>query len=247
MTDPTVTGAAAVALAAAAGALVPDGRPGAALARLARAVGPDPERPARAGSPRRWHRSRRRREREGARRRAVLGELLDGLVAELLAGADPAPALHAVARDLPGLETVALAAGRPSGDVAGALADLGHAPGGAAAADLAAVWRVGEDTGCALAAPVERLLDTHRAEERVRAEVAAQLAGPRATAQLLSLLPLAGIAMGVALGADPIGFLTGTGAGLVCLAAGMTLVVVGRRWTVAVAASVTDDWTGPGP
>lgn len=238
-----MTGAAAVALAAAAGALLPDGRPGAVLARLSGAGGPDRRR--QWGSPR-PRRSRRRREREGARRRALLGELLDGLVAELLAGADPAPALHAVARDLPGLERVALAAGRPSGDVAGALAELGDAPGGAAAADLAAVWRVGEDTGCALAAPVERLLDTHRAEERVRGEVAAQLAGPRATAQLLSLLPLAGVAMGLALGADPVGFLTGTGAGLVCLVAGASLVVVGRRWTASVAASVTDDWTGPG-
>jgi tight adherence protein B len=246
----SVTVAAAVALAAAAGWVLPDGRRGAALARLGRARPPDPggRRGAGRSPPRRSRRSPgRRRERAGARRRAALGELLDGLVAELVAGADAAPALHAVARDVPGLEAVAVAASRPTGDVAGALADLRDEPGGATAGDLAAVWRVAEATGCSLAAPVERLLATHRAEQLVRDEVGAQLAGPHATARLLSFLPLAGIAMGVALGADPVGFLTGTAAGFLCLAAGLTLVVAGRWWTASVAASVTDEWTGPGP
>ena len=228
----------AVALAATAGWLLPDGRSRWTLGRLtSQAGGPDigPGRAAVA----RVRRAARASARTAARR-AVVGELLDGLVAELRAGADPAPALLASARGLSGLEDVVRAAGQPSGDAAGALA----AVGGAAAADLAATWRVAERTGCALAAPLERLLEVHRDGERLRGEVAAQLAGPVATGHLLSGLPVAGIAMGTALGADPLGFLTGSAAGVVCLVLGVALVALGLRWTWAIASSVTTDWAG---
>jgi tight adherence protein B len=233
---------ASVALAGAAGGLLPDGRRRAVLRRLG-ALGRAP----RSAPPRR---SRHRlvrfpRRRVGARTlRAEVGELLDGLVAELRAGADPRPALLAASRDLPGLAEVTVAAGQPAGDVGRALDDLGERPGGSTAADLAAAWRVAERTGCGLAAPAERLLEVHRDGERLHLEVAAQLAGPVATARLLCVLPLAGVAMGSALGADPVRFLTATGPGLTCLAAGLGLLVLGVRWTVSIAASVTDDWTG---
>ena len=46
-----------------------------------------------------------------------------------------------------------------------------------------------------------------RAADAVRRELDAALAGPRATAALLSMLPVAGVLMGSALGADPVAFL----------------------------------------
>lgn len=234
MTWPAVL---AAALAAAAGFLLPMSGTRPVLARL------DPA--GRSARSRLRGRLRRPRRSAAEARRAVVAELLEGLAGELRAGAEPAPALGAAAHGLAGLADVEAAAARPGGDVAGALLALGALPGGATAAGLAVSWRVCEVTGCALAAPVERLLAAHRGQEQVHREVAGQLAGPRATAHLLSALPLAGIGMGVALGADPVGFLTGTGTGLVCLAAGSALLLLGVRWTRAISASVTADWADP--
>lgn len=63
------------------------------------------------------------------------------------------------------------------------------------------------------------------------------LAGPRATAKLLGWLPVGGVALGTALGADPIGVLLGGGLGGLCLVGGLALFAVGNRW---IAALVTD-------
>lgn len=233
MTWPAVL---AVGLAASAGFLLPASGPWRVLSRLD---------PAGTPAPSRRLRPRRHRRPDATARRAVLADLLQGLASELRAGAEPTQALGAAAQGLPDLGGVETAASRPGGDVADALRAVGVLPGGSTAADLAVSWRICEVTGCALAAPVERLLVTHRAQEAVRREVAGQLAGPRATAHLLSALPLAGIGMGVALGADPVDFLTGTGTGLVCLVAGSALLLLGARWTRAIAGSVTAEWADP--
>ena len=65
-----------------------------------------------------------------------------------------------------------------------------------------------------------------------------QLAGPRATARMLSGLPLIGIALGMLLGADPVGFLLGSPVGLGCLVTGVVLTAVGMWWTNRIAARV---------
>ncbi len=103
-------------------------------------------------------------------------------------------------------------------------------------ADLAVAWRLVEVTGARLAGPAARLAESSRADEAVRREVAAQLAGPRATALLLALLPCAGILLGVGLGADPGGFLLSTEPGRLCLLVGSSLVAAGVTWTEAIVA-----------
>ena len=190
---------------------------------------------------------RRRTERFAAqRRRAAMADLLAGLVAELRAGADPRPAIAAAAQGLAGLERVAAAARSPSGDVPRALAQVAAQPGGGAAADLIAAWRVAELTGAGLAGPADRVLAGHRAQERLRLEIAAQLAAPAATARLLSGLPVLGVGMGIALGADPVGFLTGTAAGRLCLVLGVLLVAGGRSWTRSITRSAAAFTAGEG-
>ena len=64
--------------------------------------------------------------------------------------------------------------------------------------------------------------------------MAAQLAGPRATAVLLALLPVFGLAMGNALGADPLAVLVGTPVGRGCLVLGLLLEVAGLLWTARI-------------
>ena len=176
--------------------------------------------------------------RQSAAYRVEVLELLAALVAELHAGAAPRAALVAGCAGLPSLGALAAAARSPAGDVPLLLNDLGSRPGAGALRDLAVAWQVAERSGCGLAGPVARLRAAARDGERVREEVAAQLAGPRATARLLSGLPLIGVALGTGLGADPIGFLTSTGPGAVCLGIGLALLVAGERWTAAILRSV---------
>jgi tight adherence protein B len=119
-----------------------------------------------------------------------------------------------------------------------ALLQISAAPGGALAGRVAAAWVVADQTGCGLARPLARLHHAVHTEERLREEVIAQLAGPRVTARLLAALPLVGVALGVGLGADPVGFLVGTPVGLGCTVLGLTLIATGMWWTSRITASV---------
>jgi tight adherence protein B len=97
-------------------------------------------------------------------------------------------------------------------------------------------------TGCGLAEPVHRVLAAHRAEQRLRRELAAQLAGPTATARLLTALPAAGVGMGMALGAAPVDFLLGPGRP--CLLAGLALLALGMRWTRSMTRAAVATFAG---
>ncbi len=211
-----------------------------AVARLrrlpteARAVSPTVHRPARSSplSGRRWNDPTGRR--EAARRRAAVIELCSALGAELRSGATARDALIAASRDVPAVEHLAAVAAAPHGDVAQALRATAERNGGAGLRRLAACWQVSERSGSGLAPSVSRLAATLRDEEQVRREVAAQLAGPRATAVLLALLPVFGLAMGNALGADPLAVLVGTPLGQGCLVLGLLLEVAGLLWTARI-------------
>ncbi len=179
---------------------------------------------------------RARRRRAEALRAAVL-DLLAGLAAELRAGSQPRDALAVVSASVPALlAPVAAAARSPVADPAAALDLAAREPGAAALADLAVAWRVVADTGAGLAGVVDRVAAGARAEAAVRREVASQLAGPRATAALLAGLPLAGVGLGAALGADPLGFLLEARPGRICLLAAVLLVAAGGAWTEVIAA-----------
>lgn len=185
-------------------------------------------RPAR---PRPWPASRR----AATRRRSAVAELVDALASELRAGASPRAALHRAARDEPMLAGLAAAARSPAGDVAAALREVGALPGGSGAGDLGAAWLVCESTGGGLATPAARLAGALRDDAQVRREVAAQLAGPKATAALLAMLPAFGLAMGAALGADPLHLLLETPVGPALLGSGLALELLGVLWTVLIA------------
>ena len=186
-----------------------------------------------------WRPGRRRRggQRGGPSDR-VAGGLLTGLASGLVTAPRAATSCVDAAAGLPGLDDVAATARSPTGDLPGVLEQVARRPGGEAAADLAVLWRLAERTGCSLLGPVQRLHEAHRGEAAVRRELAAQLAGPRATARLLAGLPVVGVVLGAGLGADPVGFLLGTPAGAACLAVGGALVGLGLLWTRALVRSV---------
>lgn len=186
--------------------------------------------------------------RQGRRRalacRANVVELCQAMAAELRAGADARAALLAAVAGLPASRTdpmfarLAAVAAAPYGEVAPELAALSLSQGAGGLADLAACWRVSERYGSGLEPALVRLARALRADEQVRRELTAQLAGPRATAALLALLPVVGVAMGWAVGADPLRVLLRTGPGQAGLLVGAALDVAGLLWTSRIARAV---------
>ncbi|MEU4572519.1 type II secretion system F family protein [Nonomuraea sp. NPDC023979] len=181
--------------------------------------------------------------RADAWRRASI-ELCHALSAELSAGCTPGEALTRAitAVDLPDPEPFrpVLAAARDGGDVSAALLSAAPAQGGEGLRRLAACWDVSITVGAGLTALVERVAATLRTAQAHRQDVAAQLAGPRATARMLAVLPALGLLMGVALGMHPLDFLLGGIPGLLCLAAGIALDACGLWWTHRMATRAAD-------
>ncbi|MBW8821736.1 MAG: type II secretion system F family protein, partial [Streptomyces sp.] len=156
---------------------------------------------------------------------------------EVRAGRQPGEALVRAVRDFEGAEVggagsggsgpgapefgglgetqaAVLAAARFGGDVPGALAAAARRPGAEGLLGLAACWRVAVDQGAGLAAGLDRLEGALRADRDQRADLRAQLAGARSTAWMLAALPVLGLGLGAALGADPLHVLLHTGSGL---------------------------------
>ena len=166
-------------------------------------------------------------------------EACAALSAELTAGRSPAEALTVAA----GLSVgpfstglaMAAAAERLGGDAPGAL--VGAATTSAVPRllrGLAACWEVGSVTGAGLARAVEQVAEAARADNDRLREVEAELAGPRATAQLLAVLPLGGLLMAAGLGADPLHQLFHTRVGVACTVAGVGLELLGLAWTARI-------------
>lgn len=174
-------------------------------------------------------RARRRR-----RRQTEMIELCDSLAADLDTGSPPATALHNAAEDWPVLEPAATAA-RLGGDVATALREAASTPGCGALSHLGAAWEVSTRSGAALSTTLERMATTLRDDQDARREVTASLGSPRATARLLAVLPLFGLALGAGMGGDPWSVLTRTLLGAICLAVGAVLAVAGVFWVERIA------------
>ncbi len=180
-----------------------------------------------------------RRERE--RRRAAVIAWLGELAAEVRAGRQPGDALRLTLQDPvdsdadPGAaRSAVLAAARFGGDVPGALRSAAREPGAEGLLGLAACWRVAVDRGAGLAAGLDRLEAALRSERDQRADLRAQLAGARSTAVMLAALPVLGLLMGSALGAEPLRVLLHTGPGLTCLAVGAVLEGAGAWWALRI-------------
>ncbi|GAB2741389.1 hypothetical protein GCM10027174_13720 [Salinifilum aidingensis] len=167
-------------------------------------------------------------------------ELAAGLhlfVAQLRAGAHPARAAEGVAAESPGrtgalFREIAMTA-RLGGDVPTALA-AEHRTGslGGPCSSMARAWRLAERHGAGLA----ELLDAVRCDLENRAafqhRAQADMAGPRATALVLAVLPVFGLALGEASGAEPLAVLRDTPWGQLLLVLGVALAGCGAAWTL---------------
>lgn len=181
---------------------------------------------------------------------AVTGAILGGLVAGAVAGAYAAVATRLVARHRAGraraghrarqLDQLAagaadLRAGLPAG---AALADLGDDRADPVQSRVRAAVILAERTGAPLAGVLEQIEADARDGDRAQATAAAAAAGSRATAWLLAGLPFGGIALGYAIGTDPLGILLHTPIGAVCAVGAVGLQLAGLAWTGRIARTV---------
>lgn len=162
-------------------------------------------------------------------------DALASLAAELDAGQHPDRALLA-ASAAGAVWPTAAAAARMGGDIAAGLdADAHRLP---VLRQVAACWRLGGSAGAGLAPAFRQLAASARQAQDLRSVLDAELASPRATMRLLGLLPLLGIALGIMLGADPVGWLLGGPFGWAALTAGLCLNGAGAWWAHCIVASV---------
>jgi tight adherence protein B len=114
----------------------------------------------------------------------------------------------------------------------------------ARAAVLVAAGRLAVELGAPLAPLLDGVARQLAAEAEEEGERRAALAGPRATARVLTWLPVLGVALGAAVGADPVAVLLDGGVGSAALAIGVLLLWAGRLWTRRLAAVAADAGRG---
>lgn len=129
-------------------------------------------------------------------------------------------------------------AARVGGDVVAALRAEEQAPADGLA-QLGTIWELSADGGVGMADAVDRIRQSLADSERVRRELAGQLAGPRATGLVLAALPLVGVGLGELLGASPTAWLTGTPAGWAVLLAALSLDAAGLAWTFRISQRIS--------
>jgi tight adherence protein B len=111
---------------------------------------------------------------------------------------------------------------------------------------LAAVWSVAVATGAPLAESLRNTSASFRDAGRMQRDLQVALAGPAATARLVSWLPAVAVVFGMLMGLDGIGVLVGTPVGIGCLVGGVMLMVIGRAWSVRLVARATPKEAVPG-
>jgi tight adherence protein B len=178
--------------------------------------------------------SRRRAARAADRIADQVLAVCDAMASDLGAGQPPLASLRRAAEEWPDFAPVAVA-GQMGADVPSQLRELAHRPGAGQLRMLAATWQVAHDTGSGLATAIGQAAEAIRADRRTARLVGSELAAAHATARMLAVLPVGVLLLGTGIGGDPVGFLTGTTGGLVCLAVGLGLSFTGLLWLERIA------------
>jgi tight adherence protein B len=158
-----------------------------------------------------------------------MARVVEQLSSVIASGASIRQAWAALARTLPEGDLRDLARASAAG------ADVRRAAGGRlrgapTVASLGAALAVCERTGAPAAVMLqhlaEALRDLHDAAQARRSA----FAGPRSTARILLVLPLAGLGLGMLLGGDPLRLLVASTSGRLLGAAGLALTALGWWW-----------------
>jgi len=173
-------------------------------------------------------------------RRSGLGAvatIAQRLAVLLAAGVAPSAAWRFVA-ETTGDSVAASAAG--THEIADALvAASGKLPPGERDAwrGLAAAWAVATDAGAPLAGALRDYARSLRSLADAARDAEVALAGPRATARVVLVLPFVGLGFGALMGFGTLEVLFGSPVGWVLLAVGAGLIVLARAWNRRLVAS----------
>src|SRR4051794_25344223 len=173
--------------------------------------------------------------------RVLVVDYCEALLGELHAGQPVHRGLQRCVTVWPRSETVAVAAVLGA-DVSTALHRLADDVAGAESLHrLAAAWALCSGTGAGLASALERVLETARDQLSLDRLVQSELASARATARLVALLPVVVLSGAQGIGARPWQFVLSTTAGTVCLAGGFVLAFAGLAWIDRIATAARAD------
>lgn len=100
--------------------------------------------------------------------------------------------------------------------------------------EFTAVCRLSERSGCEMVRCLDVVADDYRRLRMMEDLRRNAFAMPLATVRLLSALPFLTVAMGMLLGADPVGFLLGSAGGMACLGLGGVCYLIGLVWLRAL-------------
>lgn len=174
---------------------------------------------------------------------ASLQGALDVLVGELRVGAHPVAAISTAAHESDdrvarSLGAVAARALLGADVAAGLRAEGARSPLPGHWERLAVCWHLAQVHGLAIAALMQAAQRDIAERERFGSRVDAGMAGARATATILAGLPVLGVLLGLAIGADPVRFLLSGGAGGWLLVVGTALVCCGLLWSDRITSQV---------
>jgi tight adherence protein B len=162
-------------------------------------------------------------------------EALSAMVAELRAGAHPVLAAESAAADAAPQAADAMRLIAASARLDG---DLGEHSGDPVLGQLARAWSLVRKHGLPMADVLDAVRRDVIAGVRFARQTHARMAGPRASAVVLALLPTVGVALGEAMGARPLHVLVSTTPGQVLLVAGCALIWAGMAWSAKLTEQV---------
>ncbi|ABM16177.1 MULTISPECIES: type II secretion system F family protein [Mycolicibacterium] len=184
-----------------------------------------------------------RRRRNRVTEAAALQGALDVLIGELRVGAHPVAAMNTAAQEsdarIAGALGAVAARALLGADVAAGLRAQGRRsllPGHWDR--LAVCWHLAQAQGLAIATLMLAAQRDIAERERFRGRVEAGLAGARATAAILAGLPVLGVLLGHAIGAEPLSFLFSGGFGGWLLVTGTVFVCCGLLWSDRITTGV---------
>lgn len=191
-----------------------------------------------------WHWRSRARTRAALRATAAAVEAIRAMAGELRAGAHPADAAESAAADAdPGIARAlrgVAASVRLGGDLTtDSFAQFGSGVGNDVLARLARAWSLAHEHGLPLASVLDAVERDAEAQLRFATQLDARMAGPRASAGVLALLPLGGVALGEAMGAAPLHVLTTSLPGRLLFTAGAVLAFGGVVWSCSITGKAT--------
>ncbi len=166
----------------------------------------------------------------------VLESGLDVVVGELRVGAHPVRAFEVTAAELGGATGEAFAAIAARARL-GVTLDPAVPRSGPSASQWSRIsrgWMLAQRHGLAVADLLDACRTDLQERQRFTARVNAGLAGPRATAAVLTGLPVVGIGLGQMIGAKPLSVLCAGGMGGALLVVGVTLACAGLLWSDAI-------------